>query len=303
VVLSRALALSLALSVSLVSLPALADPRDEAKALADSAYGLLQRGLYDEAIELFRKADERFHSPVFVLYIAEAEQKRGRLLAAKELLEAVRDEPLGPDATDAFRQARDDATTRLADLERRIPRITIVVSAPRPAKVTLDGVPVAALDVPIPVDPGLHEVIAELEGVEERRTVELGERQKVEVALSLRPETPSPEPASEGIPSWVWPAAGYGVGVAGLFMAGIAGGIFLSRQADLKDSCAPGDPNRCPPDQADEIETVQTLGNIATAGWVIAAAGVAAGTILVFALDHDAEVAVAPNGLALRGRF
>lgn len=297
-VLTRAFGAVLALG--LLASPAQADPREEAKLLADNAYALLQQGMYDEAIELFRRADERFHSPVFVLFMAEAEDKLGHLVAAKRLLVSVRDEPLADDAPDTFRNAQREATSRLAELEPRIPRLTIVVSSP--ARVTLDGEPLRDLDA-IEVDPGRHEIVAELDDAREERVVDLGEGQRVEVAFTLvAAAPPAPEPDA-GIPTLVWPVAAYGAGAAGLLMGGIAGGLFLSQRSDLIEACAPGDPKRCPPDRADDIDTVQTLGNVATAGWVIAAAGVAAGTVLLFVLDHDAEVAVTPTGATLRGRF
>ncbi len=49
--------------------------RAAAQALADNAFDLMQKGLYEDAADLFRKADERFHSPVFQLFEAEAHQK------------------------------------------------------------------------------------------------------------------------------------------------------------------------------------------------------------------------------------
>jgi len=113
---------------------------------------------------------------------------------------------------------------------------------------------------------------------------------------------------------WVWPTVAYGVGGVGLIMGVAAGGAFLSKQSALKDACeadGDGDPNTCPPDKQGDGDSVKTLGNVSTAGWVIAGLGAAVGTVLLFTLDMDADGAAAmaprlhvgPTSVMLAGRF
>ena len=66
----------------------LAARRQAAQDLADSAFDLLQKERYGAAAELFAKADKTFHSPVFVMFQAEALEKQGKWLAARRLLQA-----------------------------------------------------------------------------------------------------------------------------------------------------------------------------------------------------------------------
>jgi hypothetical protein len=299
--------------------------REEAKKLADSAYDLMTKGLYDDAIGLFRKADDKTHSPVFRVYISECYDKLGKLVTARNELMGVVDEQIPADAPEGFRRAQDDARARLAALDKRIPRVTLSVEGGSgDANVELDGKPVSAADLggPIRVDPGSHQVRAVGGGRTGTKSFKITEGEQLNVSVSLgetggggiEPEpTPLPDPTPDrpsGGQNYVPAAVAFAIGGAGLIMGAVAGGIFIGRAGDLKDSCeadGDGDPLTCPPEQQEEIDDVSVLGNVSTAGWVIAGAGIAAGIILLFVPIGDDEATVslrlAPTEVGVQGRF
>jgi hypothetical protein len=298
----------------------------EAAELADSAYDLLNKKLYAEAVDLFDRADKRCHSPVFVLYMAQAREGQGKLVAARDLLERIHSERLPPDAPEAWSAAQVKARERMVDLDARIPLLTLRVrgAGRTPAKVTVDGreITPAELKQPIRLDPGDHRAVAtNAKGARDERAVTLAERARRRLELVLapvgstrppQPPPPDPEDSALGIkPSYLAAAIAYGVGGVGLIM-GIAAGIpFIVKANDLKDACENDgdDPNTCPPERAEDIDDVKLLGNVSTAGWVIAGAGVVAGTILVLVPTGDEAEAgalrlhLAVGSVTVDGRF
>lgn len=292
----------------------LAERRKAAQALADNAFDLMQKGLPEEAAALFRKADERFHSPVFVLFEAEAWEKQGKLLKARALLDGIAKEKLAEYAPDAFRKAQDKARVKLAELDERIPTLLVELpgASPGDVTVTIGDEPVRDLTQPVRLEPGAYTVKATgRSGVSDETSVSLAEGDDKTITLDVAPLVDEPEPETPdagGVPSWLGPAIAYGVGGAGLIMGAVAGGIFVGKADDLKAKCeAYGtDPNLCPPDTSEEGDEVELLGNVATAGFVIAGVGAAAGTLLFFLMpldDDQAEVRLGPTGFSVRGRF
>lgn len=266
--------------------------------MADSAFDLLQKERYSAAAELFDKADETFHSPVFVVYQAEALEKLEKYLAARRLLQSVVDEKLADYAPDAFREAQDEAKDRIAALDERIPTITVeVAGADAGTQVALDGSPFAGrLGEPLQVDPGEYEIeVTGPAGRTDRATLEVAEGDREVVALdvsapgdaidSVPTEPPSEGDGEGGLPPWILPTIAYGIGGVGLIMGAAAGGVFLGKQSELEEACendGDGDPKTCPSEQQSEGDSVKTLGNLSTAGWVIAGIGAVAGTVLLF---------------------
>lgn len=303
----------------------LASRRQAAQDLADSAFDLLQKERYAAAAELFDKADKTFHSPVFIVFQAEALEKQGKWLAARRLLQTVVDEKLADYAPDAFREAQQKASDRLAALDEKIPTITLqVVGAGPGTAVVINGEPFAGrIGDPLQVSPGRYEVeVTGVTGRVDRASIELeqGDREVAELDVSdpTRPPDPVPDPSvggddgGEGMAPWILPAIAYGIGGVGLIMGAAAGGVFLGKQSSLKEACendGDGDPQTCPPDQQGEGDSVKTLGNVATAGWVIAGIGAVAGTVLLFVPIGEqgsvvsADLHLGPGWVGLGGTF
>ncbi len=304
----------------------LAARRQAAQDLADSAFDLLQKERYGAAAELFAKADKTFHSPVFVMFQAEALEKQGKWLAARRLLQAVVDEKLADYAPDAFREAQDKARERMAALDEKIPTLTIeVAGADAATSITVNGAPLSGrIGEAVQLRPGTVEIEAtSSSGVVDRASVELaeGDRKVAELDVGDPTVTPAPVPGDPpddgdegdgGLAPWVLPVVAYGIGGVGLIMGAAAGGVFLGKQSSLKEACesdGDGDPNTCPPDQQGEGDSVKTLGNVSTAGWVIAGIGAVAGTVLLFVPVSDrgsvvsAELHLGPGWVGLGGTF
>jgi hypothetical protein len=296
--------------------------RKEAKSLADSGYDLMQKGLYAEAAELFRKADARFHSPMFVVFIAEAEEKLGHFLEARDLLRKVMNEPLEEYAPDSFRRAKKEAQKRLDALEARIPRITIelIGDGAEGARVTIDG-KVTSVGSPVMVDPGQHAVAATTsDGRSADRTANIAEGESKSIEIDLGSSEggvaiggegdiePDPDEPDDGSTDWLLPGIAYGVGGVGLVIGVAVGAAFIGKAGDLKDSC-PDDV--CPPEKEADGDTVTTLGNVATVGWIVAGLGAAVGTILLLVQDDEppaneayrTRLFVGPTGAVVQGHF
>jgi hypothetical protein len=296
------------------------DAKAEAKALADAAYDKMQQGRFDEALELFRKADEAYHSPLFVVFMGDAEAKLGRLTVARDLYKRAAEETLPPDAPDSFAKAQADARDRLAKIEKRIPRLDITIAGgDASTSVAVDGHTLSPdeLGGPFPVDPGRHEVVATGgTGTSVAETVEVAEGDVRDVVLELgaTPVEP-PDDGGGGGTGWIPVAVGYGVGGAGLIMGIAAGAVFLDELGGLRERCEAlsGDENRCAPEEAGEGDDIEVLGNVSTAGFVIAGVGAAVGTVFLVLwmtdggdeseTNGDAALGLTPGGVELRGRF
>ncbi len=204
----------------LAAAPAWAGPsakhKDEARVFAQRGYELLEAGEYVRAIESFQSAEDRFHAPTHYLYIARAEVKLGRLLAAERSYEKVLSDKLGLDAPQAYREAQASAKAEIVALRARIPSIVIKTSGGVAAKVALDGKDLGATELggPVRVDPGAHlVVVTNAEGARFERAIEIESgRDAKEITIDLAPKVAMS--AAPGIVLVVVGAAGVGVGAA-----------------------------------------------------------------------------------------
>ena len=157
-----------------------------------------------QAEACFRQVLEVRWSAVAAYNLASARARQGGLIEATELLQrVVRDDQAEP-------AARYSAEQLLGELEVRVARLTLRPQGDAAgAEVWLDGerLPAAGLGVPVPVDPGPHEVVSKrdgkaltraqlvmLEGEERQLTVELGRAvvtltpQQVALGAQARPQ-------------------------------------------------------------------------------------------------------------------
>lgn len=243
-----------------------------------------------------------------LLNLADCEEKRGRLVRAVVLWR----EGLAKLPADDGR--RDLATRRVADLERRIPKI--VVSADPGASILIDS-DVAQAGVPHPADPGKHEIV--ISGAGPSRTLQVsvvegqalavdGRAGAAEPAPGAPPPSSPPEDAGEG-PSLAPAIVAYGVGGAGLVVFGVTGALWLGEKSTVDDQCPD---RRCTPEGLEAGDSGQTLGIVNAIGLGTFVAGAALGTILlVTASSGDDEaasapratLAVTPGGARISGAF
>jgi phenylpyruvate tautomerase PptA (4-oxalocrotonate tautomerase family) len=283
------------------------DPvRNEARQLAYEGIKALRAERYAEALSFLRQAEQKFHAPTHLLYMARAHVGLGELIAAHGKYVTIAIEPIPNYAAAAFHQARKEAAAERQQLQARVATVTVEVAGADVASVSVsvDGKTVepARLAHPIAVTAGEHRIAAvgtDGQRAEQVATVAVGESKTV--TLSIEPESaPAPGPGSPG-QSAPDSADGSGltaagavlvaVGGAALVVGGITGGMTLSRAGDIEDTCG-GDV--CPTTEEPTVDDAKTLGNVSTAlfiaGGVVAATGV---VLLVVAPGDESEAATA----------
>lgn len=303
---------ALVLAAALAPTSALAQVSDADKATARDltveGISLLEKRDYAAAADRFKRADSLFHAPTILLGLARAYVGLGKLLAAQEAYSRVTHEPVPANASAAFTNAIADAHKELAALAPRVPGVVIQVKGPAEPQVTLDGapVPVAALGVKRPVDPGQHVVKVLAPGfspAEAAFTVAEGKIGSVTVELKpgaggppapppigpAQPVTPTPiepppsepdKPASSTQKTLGF--VGIGVGAAGLVMGAVTGGLALSKRSALLEKCPDG---HCPKgsEAANQsaIDGYNTMGTVSTVGFIAGGALAVTGVVLL----------------------
>ena len=333
-----------ALAASLACGSALAQPKKaeleaakkEAIAIADKGVEAFRGDKFQDAIDAFKQADQKFHVPKFVLYVARSQVKLGKLLEAKVTYQAIVDEKLPPYAPEEFFNSQSDAKKELVELENKIPTVRIEVNGVpqgQAAAVTLDGNAVAAADLgrPIPQNPGAHSIVVTLpgrpqlvrnvnlrEGGSESVILEMGVTATPVVTGSAAVTTAAPtltaapsatttagaKSGGLGIPTVT--LAAYGVGAVGLVAGAVFGGLTLAQYNDYN-----ANPTKAGLDQG------RLFGLVTDIGFGTAVVGAAVGTVYWLVAKPKSEAAPAPKtgafvtpvvstaggGVAVTGRF
>lgn len=300
---------------------------DLARDWANKAKERFQGGDYAGAIEAIHEAEKHFRAPPFTRLAAQAHERLGKLVEARQLYQSLADVELGADAPPAWVTAREEGKKELLALVTRIPalRITVLGADVASLKVTLDGnaLGLAQLGQLLPRNPGAHTVVVESAGRKrETREAQLKEgvteQLVIELTASIAAPTVTVSPAitasvsvtpPPGPRSMVGPAIAFGVGGAGLVLGAIAGGLAVVKTGELRDLC--GSDLVCPAatrGKAD-IEGANAMAHVSTAGFVLAGVGAAVGVVLLLLpggeraeLPH-ASVVVGPGFAGVKGTF
>jgi hypothetical protein len=307
-----------------------------ADALFEEGKARLAAGDWAGACLSFRQSLELDVSVSTLVKIARCEEHDGRLASA--LLEYRRAEEHNRALTQNVERQRELGAvieSAIKELEPRVPRLDLDVS-PKPSgiEVTIDGKPVsAALDAPLPLDPGEHEVVVRAPGHREQRLVvsaspgtvrELDVRlvpDDAQAASSLAepPRAPIARGSTEQTRSGasdsgaVDPGADRrllglvvgGVGVATLGVAGYYGIRTLSLVDDSEPHCPDNECNSTGYDLVDRAKDAQTTALILTG---IGAVMLGAGTLLYVtapaADEQDGLVwGIGPGRVSIGGSF
>src|SRR5688500_12698709 len=168
---------ALAIGAVLVA-PAVARAADPAAAREQlkMGYELAQDGKCDKAMPHFVESLRLDPRAITLINLASCEEKTGRWAAALGHWADARGRAQAESAT----LIEEEASKRARDLEKKIPRLTVVLGsgAPNGTEIARDGVVLGAvsLGVPLPVDPGSHTVVARASGrAEGAKTVALAE--------------------------------------------------------------------------------------------------------------------------------
>ena len=279
--LGAALATSLYLSSwSSVSFADQTRDRAAARTAADAGADAFEEGKYDQAFELFSRAEALFHAPPHLLFIARSLEKRGKLIEARENYLKLVNEKLPPGASRAFKEAQKAGEQELNAIESRLAYVTLKIQGnPDGAIVSMDGaeLPAAMVGIPVPVDPGTHAFSASKEGArspEVSVTLAEGAKETVELKLNEASAVPESQPekgsaasgtstqvagesaASTGSTQRVLGFVTLGVGVVA---AGVGTGFMVSslnsrsKATELYDVCNPS-PTACTGPEQDQID-------------------------------------------------
>lgn len=322
------------------------DSKAAAEALFDEGRRLMGESKYAEACEKFQKSQEIDPSVGTLLNLGDCLEKSKKVASAWG-----RYKEAGNLAAKLGDPRAKTAAERAAALQARVSTLTI--SVPAAAKVdglqvSLDGAVVAAslLGVPSPVDAGNHVVSASAPGKKPWKTeVSLAESERKSVEVqALGPDdgtgtpTETPPAAAEGDkssnPSEGGASAGgsvtsdslkpktkqrtYALIAGGVGVVGLGVGTFLalgakSKYNDAKSHCKDGT-SGCDSEAASLSSDAKSQATLATVGFGVGVAGLAAGAVLWFTTpkEKSAErarrrVAVAPilspgvSGLLVQG--
>jgi hypothetical protein len=271
------------------------EPRDEARALAQSGSAAFKEQRYAEALERFEAAEARLHAPTHLLMLARTHLALGDVARAREAYRSLVAEPLPDGAPPAFAKAREEGAAELALLDARylVAPVAPVAAPPPPApaapSVAPAAPPVAAAAAVAPVAPAA-----------------------APATLAPRAEAPAaPVPAPDegsGSPLRVVSITGMVAGVGGLAFGLAAMPLALSKAHAADVARAAGDAAR----GAALDRSASALSTASTAGLVAGAALVTTGLgLFILSADRTAEgtptahVAgfVGPGTAGLRGAF
>jgi len=307
------------------------EERSAARAAASQGADAYDAGKWQDAVDMFSRAEQLVHSPIHLMFIARSELKLFQWVKAYETFNRVKREGVPADASPAVKKAVEDATSELAKLEPQMPYIAAKVkNASGDVKVTMDGtqVPPAMVGLLRPVDPGQHRFQAtsgQLSSDVVTVEVQPASKQTVELELKLgtaatpvaaptaapvaatpAPETTTPPPASVGGADQgssgtngmrIGAYSAFGVGSVGLAL----GTVFLLQSASTQkksdDLCGPGP--KCNPANQDAISSKdkdaasqKTLGAV---GLGVGGAAVAAGVVLFILSNNKSQSATREN--------
>lgn len=316
------------------------EERAGARSLANQAADAYDAGRFQDAVDLFKRAESLVHSPVHWLYTARGLAKLGRFVEAREYYLKTTREVLPGTAPQAFHQAKTDAEKELAPVEARLAYVTVELKGVdrARARVTVDGEELASALVGVehPIDPGEHTFAGSAEGFTSAPlSVTLAERARQAVTLEFTPLAAATPAAAAPLPTRdqapldeqgtgggspglrLGSYIGFGVGAVGLG----AGTFFLlkanGKSGEADDLCnLPG--GECPVSQRDKIEALDDdavkARRFALGGFILGGAGVATGVTL-FLLSRGSsgesesgrrpafEPVVGLGALGVRGTF
>ena len=272
---------------------------------------------YEKACPLFAESSRLDLKVGTLLNLADCEEHVGQLAEAlQHWKQAVQ---LGTATRD---RRAEEACRRLDALEGRVPRLIIHLApdAPASTRVTRDGVELgqATLGVPLPVNPGEHEIEVITPGHAPKRyaaAVAEGEVKELDVTVGGRlPERPeateaplvppraAPEPVAEPDNSLAYVLGG--VGIAGVVVGSITGAMLIDKNRTIDAQCNAD--NECTEQGLAAVEDAKGLVPISNVAWVVGVVGLGASTYLFVTSgpsapgDEGAGALRRPHGIGLR---
>ena len=308
-----------------------------ARRMADDGANLYESGKYEEARDMFHRANSLYPAPALEFWEARALNKLGRLVEAEERFASVKRYRIRPEDTDVVRVSVAEAGIEVENLRKRIPTITIQLHGANPndpsVVVQLSGKPLnsALIGLPIPADPSTQTVRLISKGIEIRKEVVVlkeGDRKIIEldataptpaavpseVTIQPKPAPVAPiaytgdDTSSVAARPWYarrdvgWAVTGFG---AASLAVGIATGVIaVGKHDSLVDDCPN---NACKPAYESELSSYHSYRTVSTIGYVVGAIGLGTGItiLLTSSKSSNAKLAlqVSPSSTTLGVHF
>lgn len=289
----------------------------KADALFNAGRSLLEAGEYVDACPKFAEAQALAPGLGVTLYLADCYERLGRTASA--MLEFKRAEQIALTRGDKRGAV---AHGRAVSLEGHVPQLTLVVTdAARAQGITVkrDGelVSESQWDVPLPIDPGEHEIVVSAPAKAERRStvtlaplkgtvtlnVERLEDRTAASALSRPATADLLLPASQ--PTSTQKTVAFVVGGVGILGVGLGSVLGVLASSKLNQSNAgPCDAsNHCSPEGLNLRDDADHFANASSGVFVGAGVAIASGLVLYLTAPKPSQTKEAKEGLAVSPLF
>ncbi len=269
-------------------------PAPSAEAVFLEGRTAMEAGHFEVACAKFAESERLERAAGTLMNLATCEEKLVRLASAWQHWKEAIDLLPGDDDRVAFARGRVD------DLEKKLPRLVLTVKpgADVRTRVARDGIDLGAASwgVPLPVDPGPHEIVVTAPGrLAARVTVSVAEAEQK--SIEVQPGLPAPPPA-EVARRAQWRTVGWGalgLGLAGAAAAVVTGIMVLQDKKTADANC----PNMGCVNQKglDAVSQGKTLVGLNAAAFAVAAVGLGAGAYLVLSNPPSpVTAALGPSG-------
>ncbi len=266
-----------------------------AEALFDQGRAALAGGNFEVACGRFRESERLDPALGSRLNLADCEEKRGRLASAWSLFRGV-----------VAKLAEGDdrlpvAQRRLAALELRVPRLTMVLApnAPRSTRVKEGDTEYAegSFGVALPLDPGMHHLTVSAAGRYQRHldvALEAGETAEVIITPGsalpiIEKRAPEAVPHAEDHRTLGYVLAG--VGATGLVVGVVSGVLVLHQKSVYDDNCEVRQ-KVCNQAGKDAGAAGRALSVVSVAGFAAGIAASAAGAYFILTSNAGSETSV-----------
>jgi hypothetical protein len=328
-----------ALALAAWSHPALAvddSDKEAIRSLSNQGAADFEQRRYEAARDKFVRAYEIARVPKLAVWAARANEKLGKLVTAYELYRQA----LGLEPNDLWKggvqqQAQKDAQAELAQLQPRLPKLTIVIEGAKANEVSVKvdslQVPSALLGVERFTDPGQRQIVGKRGDEVVNETVTLAEGSSSQIVLRFRktsaltgaeplpskaasetsdaksnPESAHDHGSSRSGSQRTWGWLSVGLGATGLALGASTGIWVVLKHSDLKAKCSVD--NDCHGQYTSEVNTFNTMRTVSLIGFAVGGVAAATGvTLLLTAPKQKPESSVGlwllPNATGITGTF
>ena len=303
--------------------------RENAQALYKAGNDARDAGDAKTAASRYKAAYALVQTPVIAVALGKTELALGQLIEARQSFLGVERIPAKPSESVLTTSARAEAAALAAQIEPRIPAVTLKILGPQGAPaptVTIDGVtiPEAALDAPRRVNAGEHVAVATNGGARTERKFSIAEAATEQIVLdypappstppALRLTEPAAKPArnvpppgpsdqgppasgqtSSAAPARVPAYVALAIGGVGAAATAVFGGLALGNKASLDSACGMYK-TECPSSSQSDISAMHTNSIVSDVGLAVGVVGFGVGAVLLLVNRRSGSGTAPPDG-------